>query len=170
MAHTLDNREIGDIQALQDVNDEYIASVYYPSFAKEPIDGQIKEVVEAHFNRFKEQYGHDKAASPYKRSILNIDYSSYQVNKRFVSLFFQMSMQVQASDQKELEYFTLLVDLEKNQLMPVKEYFRENYLEVLTERLMNTLLMTRNFLLFLIQKHIRMASLVRKRTTNNSSF
>lgn len=134
MAHTLDNREIGDIQALQDVNDEYIASVYYPSFAKEPIDGQIKEVVEAHFNRFKEQYGHDKAASPYKRSILNIDYSSYQVNKRFVSLFFQMSMQVQASDQKELEYFTLLVDLEKNQLMPVKEYFRENYLEVLTAK------------------------------------
>ena len=134
MTHTLDNREVGDIQALQDVNEEYIASAYYPSFAKEPIDGQIREVVGSHFDRFKEKYGHDKVTSPFKRSILNIDYNSYQVNQRFVSLFFQVSTQVQGIDEKELEYFTLLVDLEENQLMPVKEYFKENYLELLSEK------------------------------------
>lgn len=132
---TLEDKNSGETNSIIELNQHTIVSAYYPQF-NQPIDHDIKEVVATWMTEFKDFFKDAHADNPYMRSVLNIDYSSYEVNDRFVGLYFQIHTNSYVQAHGETQEVGYILDLEENRLLKASEYFKAGYAQSLA-RLVN---------------------------------
>lgn len=130
-AHFLNHREAGELKNYQDVSGQSLVSIYYPTFELESIDAEIEAELAYHLDYFREFYEGQDTESIFERPVFVIDYNSYKINSRFVSLYFYVDQYSPKLANNHSKSFSFVVDLEEDRLLKPSAYFKEGYEQIL---------------------------------------
>ena len=125
LSHTLSDRNVGTLQSLHDYDSDHLIAAYYPTFDIEDIDKDIKSYIDFRIDQYiADHEGHFVQTRP----VLNIDYNSYQINDRFVSLYFEERVYSEVYANVSIVPKAMLLDLQENLfkegLEPIEKNFR----------------------------------------------
>lgn len=130
LGQILHHKEVGVIHSeINDTQDVWFA-VYYPQFDVDEIDQQLFQFIQGRIDSFKEDH---QALTEAGKPVLNIDYNSYKVNERFVSIFFQEQITSPLYANPPQNNYSFLLDLENHKIIDKSEFFKEGYLDTLSQ-------------------------------------
>lgn len=130
LSHTLSDRNVGILQSLHDYDSNHLIAAYYPTFDMEDIDKDIKSYIDFRIDQYiADHEGHFVQTRP----VLNIDYNSYQINDRFVSLYFEERVYSEVYANVSIVPKAMLLDLQEQKVVDVKTFFKGDYLNKLSE-------------------------------------
>lgn len=121
----LNHKEAGELIEERYIDEEQVVIMRYPSFDEENIDNELKRMIDIFYNDFKNKEFTNDSEDLFSRPILNSDYNSYQINERFVSLYFHFYIDSPQLAHSDTTSHTLLIDLQNNTVNEPLNFFKE---------------------------------------------
>lgn len=136
LSQSLTDRNAGRIESIHLQEESYVGAVYYPVFDMENIDRTIINTIDKIMSEFILIHQNENINAP---AILNVDYNSYQINDRFVSVYFETTYHSPMFANVVLIPQTMLLDVENDDVLDSSEFFKDGYLDRLSSLSMKAL-------------------------------
>lgn len=134
--HTAQDREVGHTQSMITYEENYAYGIHYPSIGVESIDAAIKaaaqEMADLFVNEVRQLSGKGELPN------MTADYRSYLVSNagenKYVSVVFEIKTDIPEKEIRTDCIKTMLFDIESGKQVSDKEFFSENYLKLVSQK------------------------------------
>lgn len=134
--HTAQDREVGHTQSMITYEENYAYGIHYPSIGVESIDAAIKaaaqEMADLFVNEVRQLSGKGELPN------MTADYRSYLVSNagenKYVSVVFEIKTDIPEKEIRTDCIKTMLFDIESGKQVSDKEFFSENYLKLVGQK------------------------------------
>ncbi|MGI6164034.1 MAG: polysaccharide deacetylase family protein [Bacillota bacterium] len=140
-----ENHESGIIESIIEYGKDSVIGAHYPVFGKKKVDGSTKEFVSGVISAFLEEVEDYETNYPDLKAELNIDYETWLVKDRLVSIKFIILRNMPYYAHPDIEIRTAVYDLETERPVFLKDILPHGNLKNIAELVREELRLSPNY-------------------------